>query len=1193
MHRRSSCLILLCLTLAIAQPVYAASPFEGLTLIVVDAPDVASLHRARALVHESGGRIGAMVPPSIMMGWVDPATAAKLVGREGIRAIRWSEVAPDQFETSDEASVSAIATYNDIVSGTYARRERAKARLSADFRTAARDADAFPREPSNASDVLENLRGVGLDDATLAERGLLPEATPDGSVTLTYADKMTGTVAVTFFLVESDGTGADPNSWTWTPQDMQEYMNSAIVGLLWWSGRADSHLDCWVTFLINHVSALDPRCQQWVEPSIHDSGFVSTWASNVMTKMGYPSGSHFSKVDAFNNWQEATYQANSAYSAFIAYNPIGAPSSFANGGYAFAWIYGPYFWSLFRTPGWTHDVVISHETGHIFGACDEYTGGCSSCASSCSAYGGPNANCEECNPLSHPCMMRSNENALCQYTKTMIGWDASTPCAPNPPAPLPTPTLSLVSPDDGLEGTEVTLTLTGTNFVAGVQVEMGPEIFVHTTTLVNSSTLTAWATVYNGATLGPVDVLVRNRDGQSATMNDAFEVLPTRKHYFSPSGSNQFPYLTPGTAGTTLADVMAAATDGDTVLVPTMNFNSFAIGIDKGVTLQGAWNASFTSRNVASGKTVLDLAGIIDFYPESDGAGIDGFLIENGDGKEDFLPVLARYAGAVRAFQTTVSIRNCEIRASITGAQEQTGYGGAIYGYQSAVTIQNCHVHDNRATKGGAIYLDQCSGSISGSTIEYNTVLTTGTVQPDGAGVYALSCNNLTFLDDEIGHHSGGQNGGGVLIENSSGILLEGGLIEYNAASFGGGGLDMKASSGTIRGVSVRRNTALFAGGISISNSTGCTVEECRVEWNSATFGGGIFASGNLTVTHNLIVGNSAVNICGGLGVSAVGSGMIKGNTLDRNTVGSGTGGLSLTSAAVPVFNNIVTNSTGAGISCSGTAPTLLDFNNVWNASGGLYSGCTPGASSISADPLFVDTTVVDYRLGVHSPCIDRGRTGIAYNDPDGSRGDMGIYGSHAFVMDQPARVLGASVGWSGPDRVLSWDANAEGDVAKYAVYAATTSGFAPGTASFVAFVNAPATSYPLGAVGADTYYKVNAVDTDGYAGGYSPEAIASPATDAQPVVYRTRLFQNSPNPFNPETEVRFELAAPSTVSISIFDAAGRLVRTLVDESRTAGVHVLRWNGRDDAGQPVSSGVYFYRMRATAFGATRKMVLLK
>ncbi len=1193
MLKRSACLLLVCLVLLIANAPSHASDLDGLTLIVVDAPDIAALHRARALVQENGGRVGVMVPPSILIGWVDPATAAKLAGREGIRDIRWSQAEPARYDVIDEQSMSAIQTFNAIVSGEYDRRKQADVESFAPSASTPRIPDALAREESNVSDVLDNLRRAGLDEATLSDYDLLPRSARDGSASLNYGDKMTGTVAVTFFLVESDGTGSDPDSWTWTPEDMQEYMDDAVVGLLWWVDRADNHLDCWVTFLVNHVSAFDPRCHQWVEPSLHDNTFVTTWASNVMTKMGYVSGNHFSKVDAFNTWQEATYQANSAYSAFIAYNPIGAPSSFANGGYAFAWIYGPYFWSLFRTPGWTHDVVVSHETGHIFGACDEYTGGCSSCLDTCSAYGGDNANCEDCNPLSRPCMMRSNENSLCQYTKTMIGWDASSPCAPAPPAPLPTPTLALVSPDDGLVGTEVTLTLTGSNFVAGVQVDLGAGVFVHTTTLTNSTTLQVWASVFNDAATGPVDVVVRNRDGQSAVLAGAFEILPTRRHYFSPSGGNVFPYITPADAGIALSDVMAAASDGDSVLVPTMAFSGFSLAIDKGVTLQGAWDASFTSRNLATGKTTIDLNGIVDFYPTSDGAGIDGFLLENGDGRADFLPVNARYAGAVRVYQSTVAIRNCEIRNSSSGAAAQLGFGGAIYAYQSNVSIENCSVHGNSATRGGAVYLDQCSGSISGSTFQDNAVVTTGVDQPEGSCIYLVGASNVVLAGNAIDHHTGGQNGGGILAENSTDVVVDGGVVEYNSASLGGGGVAFKATSGAVRRVAVRRNTALFAGGVMLTGAGAREISECRLEWNSAMFGGGLSADGTVSVTHNLFVGNSATNISGAMGISNVGSGVVAGNTLDRNAVGSGAGGMSLSGVAVPVFNNVVTNTTGTGIACSGAAPTLLDFNNVWNASGGSYSGCAPGSASISSDPMYVDTTVVDYHLAMHSPCIDRGRTGAPYDDPDGSRGDMGWYGSHAFTMDQPALVEGATVGWSGSDRVLTWDASPEADVAQYAVYADAAAGFVPSAANLVAIVAAPATSHLTGPIANDTYFKVNAIDDDGYAGGYSDEASAQPSTGSGPVVYRNRLFQNHPNPFNPETEIRFELAAPSVVSITVFDAAGRVVRVLENRNRPAGEHSVRWNGRNDAGGPVSSGVYFYRMTATGFDQTRKMVLLK
>jgi len=384
-----------------------------------------------------------------------------------------------------------------------------------------------------------------------------------------------------------------------------------------------------------------------------------------------------------------------------------------------------------------------------------------------------------------------------------------------------------------------------------------------------------------------------------------------------------------------------------------------------------------------------------------------------------------------------------------------------------------------------------------------------------------------------------------------------------------------------------------LAGGVLATASMSCVVKECLIEWNTGTFGGGLFGDGIVMFTHNLIVGNSATNICGGLGVSGVSMGVVSGNTLDRNSTASGAGGINLASATIQVFNNVVTNSTGAGIACSGSPPALLDFNNVWNASGGLYSGCTAGAWSISADPGYVDTTITDYHLGVHSPCIDRGRTGATYNDPDGSRGDMGWYGSHLLTMDQPAFVHGLSVGWQGSDRVLDWNPSPAPDVAQYAIYADASSGFVPSAANLVAFVAAPATSFNVGPVASDTYYKVNAIDDDNYAGGYSNEASASASTDTEPIVFRNRLLQNSPNPFNPETEIRFELAATSDVSITVFDAVGRLIRVLEGGNRPAGVHAVRWNGRDDSGQPVSSGVYFYRMKSSNFDQTRKMVLLK
>ena len=83
------------------------------------------------------------------------------------------------------------------------------------------------------------------------------------------------------------------------------------------------------------------------------------------------------------------------------------------------------------------------------------------------------------------------------------------------------------------------------------------------------------------------------------------------------------------------------------------------------------------------------------------------------------------------------------------------------------------------------------------------------------------------------------------------------------------------------------------------------------------------------------------------------------------------------------------------------------------------------------------------------------------------------------------------------------------------------------------------------------------------------------------------------PNPFNPSTEIHFNLPAAGRTSLRIFDARGSLVRTLLNEHLTAGLHTAVWNGRDNRGAAVSSGVYFYRLESAQQAQTRRMLLLK
>jgi hypothetical protein len=90
-----------------------------------------------------------------------------------------------------------------------------------------------------------------------------------------------------------------------------------------------------------------------------------------------------------------------------------------------------------------------------------------------------------------------------------------------------------------------------------------------------------------------------------------------------------------------------------------------------------------------------------------------------------------------------------------------------------------------------------------------------------------------------------------------------------------------------------------------------------------------------------------------------------------------------------------------------------------------------------------------------------------------------------------------------------------------------------------------------------------------------------------------TSLAQNAPNPFNPTTRIPFTLATSAQVRLAIYDAQGKLVRTLLDRQFPAGEHFTSWNGTDERGAPVASGVYFCAMRAGTIETTRKMLLLK
>ena len=133
-------------------------------------------------------------------------------------------------------------------------------------------------------------------------------------------------------------------------------------------------------------------------------------------------------------------------------------------------------------------------------------------------------------------------------------------------------------------------------------------------------------------------------------------------------------------------------------------------------------------------------------------------------------------------------------------------------------------------------------------------------------------------------------------------------------------------------------------------------------------------------------------------------------------------------------------------------------------------------------------------------------------------------------------------------------------------------------------------------------YYKLQSISLQDIRSFHGPITVAATSVDLKKKIVPENYYlsQNYPNPFNPETIIEFGLPTPGFAEISIYDFSGKLVRTLVADEKRAGNHWIIWDAKDNSGNKVVSGLYFYYFKAgdpaksgTGFGKTLKMILMK
>ncbi len=180
----------------------------------------------------------------------------------------------------------------------------------------------------------------------------------------------------------------------------------------------------------------------------------------------------------------------------------------------------------------------------------------------------------------------------------------------------------------------------------------------------------------------------------------------------------------------------------------------------------------------------------------------------------------------------------------------------------------------------------------------------------------------------------------------------------------------------------------------------------------------------------------------------------------------------------------------------------------------------------------------------------------------------------------------------TGSGNQLTWDPSPEPDFDVYRIYRGDDESFAPDTSNLVHETDVVGwndSEYD----GWTVQYKITAVDVHGNESPPGSPSIITAVPEPR-IPKRFALYQNIPNPFNPVTVIRYDVpASGGRVTLRIYDVRGRLVRALVNEVQTPGEKRVFWYGRNDSGNRVATGVYFYRMTAPGFEMTKKMVLLQ
>ena len=350
-------------------------------------------------------------------------------------------------------------------------------------------------------------------------------------------------------------------------------------------------------------------------------------------------------------------------------------------------------------------------------------------------------------------------------------------------------------------------------------------------------------------------------------------------------------------------------------------------------------------------------------------------------------------------------------------------WGGGIEFHQSNPNLENVIISDNSANdSGGGIHCWQSSPILDNVTITGNFA------NSEGGGINCTDNSNPTLENVTISDNSSNGGSGGihcwqsspslenVVISNNSAISNGGGIhccdnsnpslddvtISNNTADENGGGINCWQSSPSLENVTISGNNSVYGSGIYLADSSP-NLKNVIINGNTANQGGGgIFCDRSSPSLEKVIISENSANYAGGINCRDNSSPILINVTISNNTAPADGGGINCSNSSSPILMNCI---------LWNNSPQEVYFYFIDNHNNSItisYSDIQGGEEEIATNnngtvywqegninenPLFVNQENGDFHLQPGSPCIDTGNPDPQYNDPDGTRNDMGAYG--------------------------------------------------------------------------------------------------------------------------------------------------------------------------------------------------------